>query len=81
MSTSESSNFPSPEFNSKHENEQLSFLTSNMVPMSAFLGARWRELMGFVHHWARHYSTVNVVAGPVFDYDANSFADDLGKIR
>ncbi|XP_050711522.1 venom phosphodiesterase 2-like [Eriocheir sinensis] len=71
--------FP-PEFNSRYENEQLGFLTSNMAPMSAFLGARWRELMGFVHHWARHYSTVNVVAGPVFDYDANSFADDLGNI-
>ncbi|XP_045128469.1 venom phosphodiesterase 2-like [Portunus trituberculatus] len=67
--------FP-PEFTSKAECGQLAFLASNTVPISSFLGSRWSELLGFVHHWARRYSTINVVLGPVFDYDADSFADD-----
>lgn len=73
--------FPLPEFTPTYENAQLGFLTSNMAPMSTFLRARWGELMGFVHFWARRYSTVNVVVGPVFDYDGDSFADDLDTIR
>lgn len=73
--------FSLTEYTTEHDNEPLGFLTSNMVPISSFLAARWWELLGFVHHWARHYSSLNVVVGPAFDYDGNSFADDLDTIR
>ena len=74
-------NFSLAEFTSEEKCGQLAFLASNTVPLSAFLGSRWRELLGFVSHWTRRYSVINVVLGPVFDYDADSFADDPSTIK
>lgn len=71
--------FP-PEFTTRRDFAQLPYLISNAVPFTHQLTQRWQELKNFISKWANLYGALNVIAGPVFDYDANSFADDLDKV-
>ncbi|KAK8378339.1 hypothetical protein O3P69_011080 [Scylla paramamosain] len=70
--------FP-PEFSCK-DCQQLPYLMSNAVPLTDQVARRWRELLSFVGHWALLLGPLNVVAGPVMDYNADSLADDLGEL-
>nr|XP_045625603.1 venom phosphodiesterase 2-like [Procambarus clarkii] len=71
--------FP-PEFSSREDCEQLPYLITNAVPFTNFLTQRWQELLKLVKQWSYRYRTLNVITGPVFDYDTDTFADDLRTI-
>ncbi|XP_071537330.1 venom phosphodiesterase 2-like [Panulirus ornatus] len=71
--------FP-PEFSSGQDCSQLPYLISNAVPFTHDLKKRWQELLKLVKKWKHSYGTVNVITGPVFDYDADTFADNLDVI-
>ncbi|XP_068207245.1 venom phosphodiesterase-like isoform X2 [Palaemon carinicauda] len=64
-------------FIGRRERAQLPFLTSNAVPFTNQLAKRWEQLLTYVEKWGSQYGTINVISGPVFDYDADTFADDL----
>lgn len=66
---------------SQEEHGQLPFLLSNALPFSKQLKGRWQELMDFLVKWQHLYGPLNVVTGPVFDYDADSLADDITTLR
>ncbi|XP_071533900.1 venom phosphodiesterase 2-like isoform X2 [Panulirus ornatus] len=68
------------DFTTRRDFAQLPYLISNAVPFTHQLTQRWQELKNFISKWANLYGALNVIAGPVFDYDANSFADDLDKV-
>ncbi|XP_042225372.1 venom phosphodiesterase 2-like [Homarus americanus] len=68
--------FP-PEFTGRDECGQLPYLMSNSAPFTHFLTQRWKQLIDFVKKWKYRYGIINVVTGPVFDYDADTFVDDL----
>ncbi|KAG7178039.1 Venom phosphodiesterase 2-like 1 [Homarus americanus] len=65
------------EFTSRMDYNQLPYLISNAVPFSNQLTQRWQELKGFINKWMVLYGPLNIVTGPVFDYNADTFADDL----
>ncbi|XP_045625811.1 venom phosphodiesterase [Procambarus clarkii] len=71
----------SPKFSSREDCEQLPYLITNAVPFTNFLTQRWQELLKLVKQWSYRYRTLNVITGPVFDYDTDTFADDLRTIR
>ncbi|KAK4327360.1 hypothetical protein Pmani_002188 [Petrolisthes manimaculis] len=62
---------------SHDEHKQLPFLLSNALPFSNQLKGRWQELMDFIVKWQQLYGPLNVITGPVFDFDADSLADDI----
>ncbi|XP_064081999.1 venom phosphodiesterase-like [Macrobrachium nipponense] len=68
--------FPA-DFVRRKECAQLPFLTSNSVPFTYQLQKRWEQLLTYVLKWGRQYGALNVISGPVFDYDADTFVDDL----
>ena len=59
--------------------KHLTHLTSNAVPMSKELSSHWSFLRNVIADWMLTYSTLNVVMGPVYDYDSDTFADDVLK--
>lgn len=54
---------------------------SNAIPQTPTLTQRWQQLLYLVNSWVKKYGVVNVLAGPVFDHDADTFADDLYTVR
>ncbi|XP_045120435.1 venom phosphodiesterase-like isoform X2 [Portunus trituberculatus] len=70
--------FP-PEFSCRDCHE-LPYLMSNAVPLTDQVALRWRELLAFVGRWALLLGPLNVVAGPVMDYNADTIVDDLGEL-
>lgn len=57
--------------------EELPFLMSNALPLTSQVAGRWRELLSLVGRWSLQHGPINVIAGPVMDYNADSLADDL----
>ena len=41
----------------------------------------WQELLFVVEEYAEKYGAVNVVAGPIFDYNADGFADPADDVE
>ncbi|XP_063613826.1 venom phosphodiesterase 2-like [Penaeus indicus] len=72
--------FP-PEFNCHEEVSQLPFLMSNAIPQTPRLTQRWQQLLYLVNSWVRKYGVINVLTGPVFDHDGDTFADNLYTVR
>ncbi|XP_069938908.1 venom phosphodiesterase-like isoform X2 [Cherax quadricarinatus] len=68
--------FP-PEFSSRRENQNLSYLITNAVPFTSQLTQRWQQLINFIGIWMQMYGTLNIISGPVFDYDADTLADNM----
>ncbi|XP_050692427.1 venom phosphodiesterase-like isoform X2 [Eriocheir sinensis] len=56
--------------------ESLPYLISNAVPLTRQAARRWRELLTLVARWRVPYGPLNVVAGPVMDYDGDTVADE-----
>nr|XP_053627665.1 venom phosphodiesterase-like [Cherax quadricarinatus] len=72
--------FP-PEFSSRRENQNLSYLITNAVPFTSQLTQRWQQLINFIGIWMQMYGTLNIISGPVFDYDADTLADNMLNLR
>ncbi|XP_076035320.1 venom phosphodiesterase-like [Oratosquilla oratoria] len=67
--------FP-PMFSQKARAPRVPFLVSNAVPVTHRLRERWHWLLNVsLPAWAATSNNVNVLAGPVFDHNADSFAD------
>ncbi|XP_076035464.1 venom phosphodiesterase-like isoform X2 [Oratosquilla oratoria] len=67
--------FP-PMFSQNASSPRVPFLVSNAVPITHRLRKRWHWLLNAsLPAWAATSNNVNVLAGPVFDHDADSFAD------
>ncbi|CAL4072109.1 unnamed protein product, partial [Meganyctiphanes norvegica] len=62
-------------------NIRASYLISNAVPVTTQLAERWHQLRQYVATWAETYGALNVISGPVFDYDADTFVDNLHDLR
>ncbi|KFQ00600.1 Ectonucleotide pyrophosphatase/phosphodiesterase family member 3, partial [Leptosomus discolor] len=71
-----------PNFNSSASEQYDALLTSNIVPMyTAF-----REIWDYFHNvllqeYARERNGVNVISGPVFDYNYDGHFDTLDEIK
>ncbi|XP_066960848.1 venom phosphodiesterase-like [Macrobrachium rosenbergii] len=72
--------FP-PVFSSNEGVAQLAYLMSNAVPASNQLIKRWKQLLLMVTQWSKWLNQLNVIVGPVFDYDSNTFADDYEFLK
>ncbi|XP_076061397.1 venom phosphodiesterase-like [Oratosquilla oratoria] len=70
-----------PLFSAHSKDARLPFLISNAVPMTGQLQKRWTELLHMVKGWHAQYGSLNVIMGPVFDFDGDNFADDLRQFR
>nr|XP_045581985.1 venom phosphodiesterase-like isoform X2 [Procambarus clarkii] len=71
--------FP-PEFSSRREYGDLPYLISNALPFTAQLTKRWQQLLELVREWALLHGPLNLLSGSVFDYDADTIADDLATV-
>ena len=58
------------------------YLLSNVAPVYwSFMNDGRRILIEKIKKLATKKSSVNVILGPVFDYDFNGIKDDLSQIR
>ncbi|KAK4288129.1 hypothetical protein Pmani_038829 [Petrolisthes manimaculis] len=69
--------FPQQFSSMSSTNGELSYLISNALPVTSALRERLDHLEKLLNTWTNRYSALNVVAGPVFDSDADTLADDL----
>ncbi|CAL4097065.1 unnamed protein product, partial [Meganyctiphanes norvegica] len=61
--------------------ERVPYLVSNAVPMTSQVSMKWQELLVTkLNSWVMNYGGVNVVAGPIFDNNADSHPDDFTGI-
>ncbi|XP_063609085.1 venom phosphodiesterase-like, partial [Penaeus indicus] len=57
------------------------YLLSNLAPMRAgFMKGAYKAMVGAIQWWAAKKGGINVVLGPVFDYDLNGNKDDVRDI-
>ncbi|CAL4075250.1 unnamed protein product, partial [Meganyctiphanes norvegica] len=58
--------------------ERVPYVVSNAVPMTSQVSEKWQELLVTkLNSWVMNYGGVNVIAGPIFDNDADSHPDDF----
>ncbi|KAK7066956.1 ectonucleotide pyrophosphatase phosphodiesterase [Halocaridina rubra] len=66
-----------PEFSTDENFAQLPFLISNALPFTHQLAHRWNELRWLVKDLNWWLGDLNIILGPVFDYNSDTFVDDL----
>ena len=49
--------------------------------LTKYISGIWQELLFVVEEYAEKYGRVNVVVGPIFDYNADGHADKLDEIE
>ena len=49
--------------------------------LTKYISGIWQELLFVVEEYAEKYGRVNVVVGPIFDYNADGHADKLNDIE
>nr|XP_057903443.1 ectonucleotide pyrophosphatase/phosphodiesterase family member 2-like [Doryrhamphus excisus] len=73
--------FP-PELASSPESKYEASLITNTVPMFPAFTRVWRYLQGaLLRRYSQENGGINILAGPVFDYDYNGHRDALEDIR
>ncbi|XP_014666538.1 PREDICTED: ectonucleotide pyrophosphatase/phosphodiesterase family member 2-like [Priapulus caudatus] len=71
-----------PPLNTTTENLYDAAILTNSVPQSTgFTIGVWRQIMDHVTRWAQIYGPLNIVTGPVFDYNYNGVYDTLDETR
>ncbi|XP_077870144.1 venom phosphodiesterase-like [Saccoglossus kowalevskii] len=67
-----------PGFSEVLEDQMDALISSNMVPQyTNFVTDIWLAMEEKIKAWADKYNGVNVIAGPVFDYNYDSLQDNL----
>ncbi|XP_047491362.1 venom phosphodiesterase-like [Penaeus chinensis] len=57
------------------------YLLSNMAPMKAgYMKGAYKAMIGAIQWWAANKGGINVVLGPVFDYDLNGKKDNMPDV-
>ncbi|NXJ78984.1 ENPP3 phosphodiesterase, partial [Trogon melanurus] len=71
-----------PNYNSSALEQYDALLTSNIVPMFRAFTDIWDYFHNvLLHEYARERNGVNVISGPVFDYNYDGHFDSLGEIK
>ncbi|XP_070556165.1 venom phosphodiesterase-like [Ptychodera flava] len=71
-----------PGFGDSLEEQMDALIASNLVPqMRDFVSDIWSELGGKILSWADKYNGVNVISGPVFDYNYDSLPDSMDVMQ
>ncbi|XP_014666537.1 PREDICTED: venom phosphodiesterase 2-like [Priapulus caudatus] len=59
-----------------------SAIMTNMVPMyEGFIQGVWHDVHDYLSQWAQTLGPINVVTGPVFDYNIDGNYDDLSMVE
>ena len=48
---------------------------------SVFILDIWLELQTFISDWVKKYNLINIMAGPVFDYNSDGLPDDMETLH
>ncbi|XP_062607940.1 uncharacterized protein LOC134269752 isoform X1 [Saccostrea cucullata] len=65
---------------SSRNNPELSSFSSTYVPMlNAFKTGIWKSLHDYIEKWVESHNLVNVVTGPVFDWNHDSLPDQFNQ--
>lgn len=69
---------PFPAYSLNSSLARLPYLVSNAVPVSPTLAERWGQLIDqLIPDWVQAWGPLNVVLGPVFDNNADSYPDNF----
>lgn len=56
-------------------------LLSNMAPVKAgYRNGSYPAMVKALRHWATTKGTLNVIHGPIFDYDLDGHQDDVAHV-
>lgn len=73
--------FP-PGLASSNESMTDGFLSTNLVPMyENFRAGIWKEMLHLFEEYSAKYGQLQVVLGPVFDYNADGLNDSVSELR